>query len=141
MTVVDERSTADKHRDATAYMIAVMNLHLDAHDLDSFDFDECARAWGYSRFMMGKIFLEVTGYAPNHYLTRMRMRQAMKLLALPQNLLVSSVARMIGYKTNAAICGLFKRELKMTPTQWRERAYRTPALPRVLVVELDEPAS
>lgn len=76
-----------------------------------------ARALGYHRTHLSKMFKRHTGMAPMEYLAQIRMERAKLLLAEP--LTVEQVAASVGYPDALYFSRLFKKHFGMAPTEYR----------------------
>jgi AraC-like DNA-binding protein/quercetin dioxygenase-like cupin family protein len=71
-----------------------------------------------SRSVLTDRFSHLVGYPPIQYLTRWRMQMAARRLADPAAR-VASVAREVGYESEAAFSRAFKKVVGRSPSQWR----------------------
>ena len=82
--------------------------------------EETARQAGVSRSYLYRAFQEAFGCSPNEYLTRYRLQRAAQLLrhsALP----VAAVATSVGFEDPYYFSRAFRREMGMSPTEYRAR--------------------
>ncbi|HEY8481303.1 MAG TPA: helix-turn-helix transcriptional regulator [Spirillospora sp.] len=79
-----------------------------------------ARA-GYSRYHFVRLFSAVYGETPGAYLTRRRIERAQDLLRTA-NLTVTEICMLVGFTSLGTFCTRFKRQVGMTPTEYRARA-------------------
>jgi AraC-like DNA-binding protein len=85
--------------------------------------DLLARATSCSRSVLAERFARLVGEPPVQYLTRWRMQlAALKLSSTTAK--VASVAREVGYDSEAAFSRAFKRLVGVSPAVWRARAER-----------------
>lgn len=70
---------------------------------------------------LSHIFKKETDYTVNAYITRYRMRTAMKLLKDPRNK-VYEVAEKVGYRDIAYFSSTFKKITGVNPSEYQERA-------------------
>ena len=91
-------------------------------------FNEPARAWSLpelahlchmSRATLARQFQEKLGRSASDLLTEIRMTLAANELK-KSSVSTSAVAEMVGYQSEAAFQRAFKKELGMTPAQWRK---------------------
>jgi AraC-like DNA-binding protein len=82
--------------------------------------ERLAREAGQSRSTLAERFSHFLGEPPMRYLTRWRMQLAARLLA-EGSAKVSSVAREVGYESEAAFSRAFKKAAGVPPARWRER--------------------
>jgi AraC-like DNA-binding protein len=86
-----------------------------------------ARA-GYSRYHFVRLFRDAYGETPGAYLARRRIERAQELLR-SANLTVTEICVLVGFTSLGTFCTRFKRQVGMTPTQFRARARRTGPAP------------
>jgi AraC-like DNA-binding protein len=78
-----------------------------------------AQTAGMSRSGFAARFKTVVGQSPLDYLTQWRIYCATRLL-LKGNIVLSEVARQVGYESVAAFNRVFRRETSMTPGAFRK---------------------
>jgi AraC-like DNA-binding protein len=94
--------------------------------------DELARGAGASRSVLAERFTHFVDDPPMQYLARWRMQIAARLLA-ESTRKVASVAREVGYDSEAAFSRAFKKAAGVPPATWRrDRAASGPADPAPL---------
>jgi AraC family transcriptional regulator, activator of mtrCDE len=100
-------------------------------------FDEPARPWTLpelaelcymSRATFARHFDEAIGRSASDVLTEIRMALAGRKLA-QTSLAIAEIGEAVGYQSDAAFQRVFKRQVGMTPAQWRARA-KAEALPK-----------
>lgn len=79
-----------------------------------------AREVACSRSILAQRFKAITGQAPMHYLTQLRMQRAAQQLAYSRSS-VDAVAEDVGYASSAAFQRAFKRCHGMPPARWRRQ--------------------
>lgn len=75
---------------------------------------------GLERSYLSKMFRRATNYTPQEYLIFFRMKKAKQLLRDPK-LPIQHVAYAVGYNDPFAFSKIFKKEVGMSPTQYREQ--------------------
>ncbi|MBA9006390.1 MULTISPECIES: helix-turn-helix transcriptional regulator [Thermomonospora] len=85
------------------------------------DLDAVAAEAGYSRYHFIRLFREVYGETPGQYLSRRRIERAQDLLR-SANLTVTEICMVVGFTSLGSFCNRFKRQVGMTPTEFRARA-------------------
>ena len=78
-----------------------------------------------SPFHFARMFKISVGQAPHAYLTAKRMQHARGLLA-ESNVPIAEVARRVGFRTQAHFSGVFRKQVGITPGQFR-RQHRSAA--------------
>jgi AraC-like DNA-binding protein len=87
---------------------------------EAWTLDRLARDVGLSRSALAERFTHFVGEPPVQYLTRWRMQVAARLLA-DSHAKVATVARQVGYDSEAAFSRAFKRVAGVPPAAWRRR--------------------
>jgi AraC-like DNA-binding protein len=77
-----------------------------------------------SPFHFARMFKISVGQAPHAYLTTKRMQYARDLLA-ETSVPIAEVARRVGFRTQAHFSGVFRKQVGVTPGQFR-REHRNP---------------
>lgn len=85
--------------------------------------EQLARRVAVSRSVLGERFAAVLGVPPMRYLAQWRLQLASHLLRTTSATL-PSVAKRVGYDSEAAFSRAFKRELGLPPAAWRRRSPR-----------------
>ncbi|WP_010273412.1 AraC family transcriptional regulator [Paenibacillus senegalensis] len=80
--------------------------------------DMMAKALGYHRSYLSKIFKQYTGKSPSHYLLKIRMERARILLKEP--LTIEQVASSVGFSDALYFSKQFRKWYGSSPTQYRE---------------------
>ena len=73
-----------------------------------------------SPFHFARMFKISVGQAPHAYLTAKRMQHARGLLA-DTNVAIAEVARRVGFRTQAHFSGVFRKQVGVTPGQYRRQ--------------------
>lgn len=81
---------------------------------------EIAEVCGLDRSYLSKIFKNATNYSPQEYLIFYRMNKAKQLLADPDTP-IQHVAYSVGYTDPFAFSKIFKKEIGMSPSEYREK--------------------
>lgn len=85
--------------------------------------DDVARAVGASPFHLARIFQQRTGVPVHRYLTQLRLRAAIELLADDVNDL-TALALELGFSSHSHFTDAFRREFGCTPSDVRRNASR-----------------
>jgi AraC-like DNA-binding protein len=83
--------------------------------------EELAREVGMSRSVLAERFADLVGLPPMHYLAKWRMQIASELLT-GGNANLASIARTIGYESEASFSRAFKKLIGVSPSVWRRRS-------------------
>ncbi len=83
--------------------------------------EKLATRIGQSRSNLANKFSRLIGESPMRYLVRWRMQLAVKRLRSSSQR-ISTIAEGLGYDSDAAFSRAFRRELGLTPTEYRQKA-------------------
>jgi len=86
------------------------------------DMDRLARSLGASPNVFYRSFREHTGLSPLKYLTATRLEASLRLLADPE-VSVAEAAHSVGYSDEYYFSRLFKKQMRLTPTEYASRAH------------------
>lgn len=119
------------HRDDTveAYRTAVERAiqHMKAHLADPLDLDEIAHVAATSKFHLVRVFDEMTGTTPHHFLACLRMQRAKELLLAP-GASITDVCLEVGYTSLGTFSKTFSTLVGVSPQEFR-------AMPKRLTVK------
>lgn len=88
---------------------------------DPWTLEALAAAVGISRSRLAESFAAFVGQPPIHYLAQWRVQLAARMLT-DSAAKVATVARDVGYESEAAFSRAFKRFVGVPPARWRQRA-------------------
>jgi AraC-like DNA-binding protein len=74
-----------------------------------------------SPFNFSRIFLQQTGLPVHRYLTLLRLRASLELIAAPRTDL-TSIALDLGFSSHSHFTDVFRREFGETPSDFRKKA-------------------
>jgi AraC family transcriptional regulator len=83
---------------------------------------EVAAVAGLSLAHFASGFKEATGVAPCAWLRRRRMERAKELLR-DRDVDLTTIANMLGYANQSAFGVALRREIGVTPTEWRRQLF------------------
>lgn len=86
---------------------------------DPIHIQEIADYCGLDRSYLSKLFKNATNYSPQEYLIYVRMNKAKKLLK-QEDLSIQNIAYSVGYPDPFAFSKIFKKEVGLSPSQYRE---------------------
>ncbi|WP_454690052.1 AraC family transcriptional regulator [Achromobacter aloeverae] len=97
---------------------AIQAIHADP--AQRWTLEDLARVAGVSRSTLALRFKQKAGIAPLEYVTRWRMQLAARALK-STHATISSIAQKLGYDSDSAFSHAFKRLMKCSPREYRER--------------------
>ncbi|KAB2342733.1 helix-turn-helix transcriptional regulator [Actinomadura rudentiformis] len=99
------------------------------------DLPTVAAEAGYSQYHFVRLFREVYGETPGQYLSRRRIERAQELLR-SANLTVTEICLLVGFTSLGTFSTTFKKQVGVTPTEFRRAARRsgTPPIPGCFVL-------
>lgn len=113
------RKTALQQKKSTPLPIQPIIAYIANHYLDKITIDEIAHKFAFSSNYLGKLFKSQTGYKFNEYINLLRLRHACNLLQ-KNNLPIKEIAFMSGYQSVEYFLYLFKKNMQMTPSEYRQ---------------------
>lgn len=99
--------------------------YLERHYMDMSGLDELAEQSGLSKYHLIRLFRQTRGATPLQHLTRLRLRRAAELLH-GSGLSVGEIAARVGYANGNYLAKVFRRQLGMTPAEYRSRRKELP---------------
>lgn len=111
---------ADKEQDKSMKYIKDVISFITKKYAEPIKIQDIADACGLDRSYLSKLFKHVTNYTPQEYLVFFRMRKATQLLKNPR-IPIQNVAYSVGYNDPFAFSKMFKKELGISPTRYREQ--------------------
>lgn len=92
-------------------------ISLNYHKM-SLGIEAIARASGFSRYHLMRLFHTKTGLTVNQYLTKIRLQKAVTLLK-KGDLTIDEVAHMVGYSGSNYFCKVFRKVLGFSPGNFK----------------------
>jgi AraC family transcriptional regulator len=121
---------ASPHRDDTveAYQASVERAirHMKEHLAEPLDLDGIARIAAISKFHLVRVFDEVTGTTPHHFLACLRMQRAKELM-LKSELAITDVCLEVGYTSLGTFSTTFSELVGVPPQEFRTMPRRLSA--------------
>jgi AraC family transcriptional regulator len=90
------------------------------HIAEDFSLDQLAALAGLSKFHFHRLFKTAVGDAPSHYLLKLRMHDAKRLLRETKRSVVE-VALDVGYANPSHFARFFRRETGLSPSDYRQQ--------------------
>ena len=94
--------------------------YIGEHFAEDISIDELAQVAGLSQYHFIRSFRKETGFTPHEYLINIRINTAKYLLKNSQ-LSIKDICYQAGFSCESVFCSTFKRQLKMTPTEYRNQ--------------------
>jgi len=98
-------------------------MYIDKHFQGPLNLDQLAGQAYLSRFHFHRLFTRVYRITPHRYLTQKRIAKACTLLA-SDLLSVTEVCNAVGFESVSSFSVLFKKQLGLSPADFREEACR-----------------
>jgi len=106
--------------DSSAHVIRQASIYIKEHCGEPLTLESVAKEFHFSREYFSTLFKSVTGFGFNYYLNQMRISKASMLL-LTTDLSVSEISRQCGFRDSNYFSAVFKRNLSVTPLQFRHQ--------------------
>lgn len=103
----------------TVEQIAAVISYLEAHLDERLDLDMAAKAAGYSKYHLHRMFTETVGITPHDYIRRRRLTEAARRLVFSEEPMID-IALAAGYESRQAFTSVFKSMYKKTPLEYRQ---------------------
>ncbi len=95
--------------------IEYMNDHLD----EEITSEKLANHVGYSPFHFSRVFKEVTGVPPRHYLSALRIEAGKEALVNPSDSIIKAVLG-AGFRSAGSFSSKFKQYVGLSPKQFQK---------------------
>jgi AraC family transcriptional regulator len=102
--------------------------YVEAHLSEPLPLAALSHAAGLTAMHFARSFRASTGFSPHRYVLRRRIEVA-QLALLGADFAVLDVALMVGFRTQAHFCTVFKKLTGEPPQQWRRARLKPPAAP------------
>ena len=89
--------------------------------MQKISFIDLARVAYVSRSHLSALFKKEVGCSFPEYLVKFRINKAKEIIRSEDELNLSEVAELVGYKDYAQFSKMFKKYLEMTPSQYKTR--------------------
>ncbi len=116
-----QRAAAERAEQAHYELGVRTRLYLDRHYLEPLTLDALAQAMGVSKYHLDRVFRASTGCSPIRYIIRRRIARAQTLLVSTDQT-VQHIAAQCGYENYNYFTVLFRKNVGMTPGQYRKSA-------------------
>jgi AraC-like DNA-binding protein len=97
-------------------------LYIDKNFADKIDLSNIAGEACFSKFHFIRLFKNIYGKTPHHYLTEVRIERA-KIL-LKENTSIAEVGSGVGFESMTSFTALFKRLVGTTPSVYQQRLFK-----------------
>jgi len=112
-----EEHTAELH-DSTSRALYEARRYIEARFAQEITLDALGQRVGMSKYHLLRAFKQKYGVTPLQYQTRLRMHHAKRLLRL-HYMTLAEVASRVGYDSVSAFCRAFRREVGVSPGEYR----------------------
>ncbi|WP_334073077.1 AraC family transcriptional regulator [Paenibacillus sp. A14] len=92
--------------------------YMEKHFAQKITLDRLADISGFSKYHFSRIFSSITGSTPAVYLTRLRLREAVRLL-VETDKTVLEISMLCGFESPSGFNSVFKRHFQKTPSEIR----------------------
>jgi AraC-like DNA-binding protein len=99
--------------------IVQAKLFIDNHYSEKIDLDNIADEAFFSKFHFIRLFKNIYGKTPHHYLVQVRIENAEYLLA--KNISISEVCYSVGFTSVTSFAGLFKKIVGLSPSAFQQK--------------------
>ena len=106
--------TVEAYQAAVERIISHMKLHLE----QTFDLDHIAQMAATSKFHFVRVFQEITGTSPHHFLACLRVQRAKELL-LNSETSITDICLEVGYNSLGSFSATFSELVGVSPQQFR----------------------
>lgn len=114
LEAIHRADTIAAHTQSVERVICHMRANLDK----PMNLDELARLGAISKFHFVRVFEEITGTTPHHFLTCLRMQRAKEML-LTSDASVIDICLEVGYTSHTSFSGTFAQLVGYSPTEFR----------------------
>lgn len=112
-----------QHSDRNKLLIQKVKAYVEEHYAEELTLDDMADMIGYSTYYFMKLIKEYMGMSFGDFLTSVRMNNAKKLL-ISTNMSISEVGYSVGYNDANYFARVFKRQEKVTPSEYKRQYNR-----------------
>ncbi|MBS1661664.1 MAG: helix-turn-helix transcriptional regulator [Bacteroidetes bacterium] len=99
--------------------IVQAKLFIDRHYAENIDLEQIACNAYFSKFHFSRLFKKTYGKTPHHYLTQVRIDNAVDLLK--QGMSVADVSFRVGFDSSTSFAALFKKHFGLSPSDYRAK--------------------
>lgn len=93
--------------------------YIEAHLNEKLDLNTVAKAVGYSKYHLHRMFTSTVGMTLHDYIQRRQLTEAAKLLVFSEKPIIE-IALVAGYESQQAFTTIFKSMYKQTPMEYRQ---------------------
>jgi AraC-like DNA-binding protein len=105
--------------------IVQAKLFIDLHYAEHIDLQQIAGKAFFSKFHFIRLFKKAYGKTPHHYLTQVRIKNAMQLLT--EGITVAEACFRVGFDSSTSFAALFKKYYGVSPSDYREKQLKKQA--------------
>jgi AraC-like DNA-binding protein len=120
--IVQNKMSFQHHQIYLYKRLVQAKLFIDRNFADKIELNNIAGEACFSKFHFIRLFKNVYGKTPHHYLTQVRIEHAKTLLT--ENISIAEVGSSVGFESMTSFTGLFKRVVGLTPSLYQQRQLR-----------------
>ena len=103
-----------------AFKLRKVTEYLETHLDEDVPLARLAEEVGMSEFYFSRLFKKTTGFSPSHYFIGLRLASARRLLRETSKSMIE-IGLEVGYSSPSHFAHIFRREVGVTPSQYRGR--------------------
>lgn len=112
-------------RTKTQELVEKMKKYLNESYNQPITSESLSKKFGFVPSYISRIFRQQTGYAPNEYITLLRMKSAKEIMRNQPELMIKEVAFLVGYKNQYHFSKTFKKEEGVWPSDFKRENMRS----------------
>lgn len=122
--ICDVVQRSSEHKDELPELVQKISLYVQQNYDKALSNDQISAEFGYHSYYLNRIFKKYTKTTLHQSLILERLRNAKRLLR-NTDMSVSSVAEEVGFIDKAQMCAVFRKQLGITPTEYRKSRTHT----------------
>lgn len=131
MSAIKSEAAPGLHRPDTAeaYQVAVERVieHMRSNSAEALDLDRLSQIAAISKFHLVRVFDEITGTTPGHFLSCLRIQRAKELLLSSQSS-ITDICMEVGYASLGSFSKTFRELVGFGPQEFRDMPKKLDAM-------------